>query len=494
MAGKYDLGEASGRVTITTDERGFKKAADSTDNLGTSARRTAEGFEHLEESASDWEKTSKKATTQAEREAKALEKSTAATIEADKAAKERKKTTDELTKLLKDENATEEDITKAVLEKNKATGKALQLAKERRKAEKELLDVISGFDKEVTTTVTVDTRQAKREIKDLQKAWDKFYKDQAKAASVSSKPTINRRRSDTGSIAGSLAGGLAGGIAKTGGIALGGTALGGLTGLLGAGGTGALASGVTGLASALAEMSGVLGTLPAALGATAVVVGTLQVATSGFADALKNLGQPDFEKGLKDLSQNARDAAWTLNALYPEIMQIKKAVQDEFMKNFAQDIIKGFDVLGPVVTKTMKSIAGTANSALQSIFDDLTSGQGLEDFNTFLSNTTEGFRILATAAQPFFEAFRGIMAVGSTFLPQIASDIKSVADDFSNFINTARNDGSLQQWIQSGIDATKTLWSAIKNLGQGLSNIIKIGSEGGGFLSWLDDMAKAFNE
>jgi hypothetical protein len=498
MAGDYDLGKASGKVVITADKRGIKQVEGAVDDVGKSARRTAEGFQEAEKSTTAWEKSAKKATVTAEDQAKAHEEIAQAHINAAKAAKERRTQEKALRDILKDENATEKDVAKQIEKKNKAVGEALRLAAKRNKLESDLQKILDGHNEEITTIVKVDTRQAKKDLDDWSRAWKKFYSDQARdkkkhddlmaRTADNQKSEVLKRAAGIGG-----GGGLTAGIAKTAGYGLGGTALGGLGGLVGAGGTGALVQGASSIAAAIAQMSGALATLPAALGAAATVVGTLQVATAGFADALKNLGEPDFEKGLKNLSQNARDAAWTLNALYPELRKIQNAVQDKFMANFAQDILSGFKILGPTIETTMNSIATSANKALQGIFDDLTSGQGLDDFNTFMSNTASSFDILSQAAQPFFEAFRSIMAVGSTFLPEIAGYVKELAEGFKDAIGEARDDNSLQNWIRSGIDGVKLFIDAIKEFGLGIGNVIKLGSTGGGFLGWLDKVAKAFN-
>jgi len=498
----YDLGKASGRIVIETDQRGIKRAERSMDDIGDSAKRVAEGFEDAEKAATGWEKQSKRTTAATNKEVIAHERAAAAQEAATKAGEVRRKATKALNETLADETASEDDVRIALEKKNKAIGEHLKLVKAQKRAVEDLGKVLRG----VPSSLDFETKGAQKELDDYAKEWKKFNDNLVKQQKARNRQMAveqsrhNREMRKSLEVAGGVAGGaagLGGGVAKTAGIGagvMGAGALGGLAGLGGSAGLGALASGLTSIAAAIGQMSGALGVLPAALGSAAVVMGTLQVATSGFTDALKNLGTEDFEKGLKDLSQNARDAAWTLNALWPAIQQIKNGVQDRFMENFAQNILRGFQVLGPVVTDTMNQIATTSNRVLQGIFDDLTSGQGLDDFKTFMANTVKSFDILGDAAQPFFEAFRSIMAVGSSFLPQIAESIRTMAEDFNSFIQTARDDGSLQGWIQGGIDAVKLFLNSLKEIGQGLGNIIAIGNQsGGGFLQWLNEIAKAFN-
>lgn len=492
----YDLGKASGKIVITTDKRGAKQASDSVDSVGQSAERTALGFEHADKAASDWEKTARKATSTADDQAKAIDRSTRAEADSAKATKLRRDATKELNNILADSKSSEEDIQKAIDKKNKSVNEDIRLSNLKKQALKDLAKAFEDIPTEHTTTVTFDTKKANRDLVNYQKAWKKFNDDQEKSQK-NRDLQLSRGRSAVGSGIGDIAGsvkGVTGSIFKTSGMALGGTALGGLAGLLGSGATGGAVSGITGISSAVAQLSGVLGALPAAIGAAATVMGTLDVATSDFMTAIKKLGDDDFEKGLKKLSQGARDTAWTLNSIYPALQNIQKGVEDAFFKNGPEDIVKGFKILGPAVTDAMNSIATSANKAFQGVFDDLTSGQGLDDFKTFLANTAQSFDILGQASKPFFEAFRSIMAVGSTFLPQIAGYIKDLGTDFEGIISKARDDGSLQNWIQTGIDATKTLIDVFKQVGEGLGNIIKIGSTGGGFLGWLDDIAKKFNE
>lgn len=504
MPGEYDLGKAHGRIVIETDQRGARRAEAAMDNVGKSAQRTAEGFEHAEKAASEWEKQSKRSKAATDRETRAHERNTAAMEAAAKAGEARKKATKEYNDLLADETASEEKLTKALNVKNRAIADHLRLAKEQKKAQKELNRILSG------TTLEVDSKAARKELDDYAKEWKRFNAEiikqqKARNRQIAAEEARHRRElkkaagilGDGADIAGGVGKGTLGAVGRTaavGSAGLGIGALGGLAGLAGSAGIGGIASALASVTAAVGQMSGALGVLPAAIGSVATVVGTLQVATMGFEDAMKNLGTEDFEKGLKDLSQNARDAAWTLNALYPALMDIRKGVQDRFMQNFAQNILKGFQVLGPTIENTMNSIATTANRVLQGVFDDLTSGQGLADFQSFMDNTVKSFDILGDAAQPFFEAFRSIMAVGGSFLPQIAESIRNLATDFNSFIQSARADGSLAQFFQDGIDAVKLFMNSLKEIGQGIGNILSIQADtGGGFLDWLNRVAQAFN-
>lgn len=481
----YDLGKARGEVVIETDERGFRRADGYMQGLDRSARRTAEGFEQAEKSTTAFERASKKVTGTIQAEAKMHDNLNRKTREATIAAAERKKAEKELRDVLKDETKTEEDIEKAIVKANAARLEASRLTAERRKMERDLqktlaetksaIDALGG---EHTIRIKADGKQAKREIRQIKQGLEELNRASQKTIDISRK---------------ALSG--AGQISSGGAKAMGAGALGGFLGLLGGAALGGAVQGIIGIVGAITELSGAIGTLPGILGSAVAVMGTLKVATAGFADALGKLGEDDFEAGLKNLSQNARDAAWALNALWPMIKAARESIQDNFFKGFADQILRLSQTVMPMITAMMQQLATVMNSTIMDVLDRLQTPENLADLQSILNNIVKGFAQLSQAAVPFFDAFMDIMTVSSSFLPQIGSDIANIAKEFSVWINEMRNNGSLAEWIQTGITAFKQLMQAIGNFSVAFANIFAIADKtGGGFTDILRIISEEFRK
>ena len=74
---------------------------------------------------------------------------------------------------------------------------------------------------------------------------------------------------------------------------------------------------IGGVVQAAGQLSGVLGLLPAAAGAAGLAIGSLKIATAGFADAIKEVGDPaKFAEAIKALAPKAQQAA---TACHPRV-------------------------------------------------------------------------------------------------------------------------------------------------------------------------------
>ena len=119
---------------------------------------------------------------------------------------------------------------------------------------------------------------------------------------------------------------------------------------------------------------------------------------------------------------------------------------------------------------TLEKLTGGIASAFNSMFDKLSStlqtGSSKLSIANIADNIVLAFQRLTPAIQPFTEAILKIVEVGADFLPKISDSIVNVANTFNQFIQRAAQDGSLQNFIQKGIDAAGALLNLLLELGQ----------------------------
>lgn len=469
----YDLGRARGKVVIETDERGFSRAEGSMDDLGDSVAATSKKFDKATGSVTGYEKEVKKAAGTTDEMARKQNNLINVQRQATQSSNARRIAEKELRDVLKDSAATEDQVASAMQKRNSAVGQALKDAKALKSAQRDLNNEIKGIpDFDPGGKNSRQMQQMSHDAKNLERDIDKVGSAFGKLGKLTAKGG-----------AGLLAGG----------------AVGGAAGLLGAGGTGVLVNSIGSIVTAVSQMSGAVGVLPAVLSSAAFSMGSLEVATAGFGDAFGAImdGDPEkFAEALGELSANAQQLFIQFNSLKPAIDAFKYAVQDVFSEGLDKLVAPMAQTYMPLIEDGMKGVAGAANSAIKDIAGWAQQSGVIADIKTFLDNNTAAMQTLASAAVPVAQAFLDIVTVGSDFLPQLAGLVQNVASEFSGWIGELRDNGTLRAWMQEGLDAVGQLWDILKQFGTAFSNVMTIWKSAGGqsFLDFLGKVADMFTE
>ena len=235
----------------------------------------------------------------------------------------------------------------------------------------------------------------------------------------------------------------------------------------------------TTLVANLLAINGVVGLMPALAVAAGAGIAALVVGFQGFGTALSG-DIEEAQAALADLTPNARAAALELRAFGPMLGQIRERVQETLFTGWAAELSLLGNRLLPVVGQGLTDIAASASVAGSNLFRALSTRQMAADLNTTLSNTAWMFSNMAPATAAWADAFRDLMAVGSSFLPNLGASITNVSQRFADFIARAREDGSLRDWMAAGITAARDLGSVIGGLGRILGAIGRAAQLAGG--------------
>lgn len=209
--------------------------------------------------------------------------------------------------------------------------------------------------------------------------------------------------------------------------------------------------------------------MPAALSAAGAGFGTLKLATSGFGDAIGALAEGDLEKfalQLSKLSPSAQQAALSIQAIWPELDELRKATQEEFFKGIGGELERLNATYLPSIQAMTSSIAGSFNSMFTGISMELVEPQTQAQLQSLFDNISAAFQNLAPAARSLTQAFVDIAAAGGEFLPDMAAGAADLAAQFAAFIREARESGNLRRWIEEGISAVDALGDALWYVGQ----------------------------
>lgn len=241
--------------------------------------------------------------------------------------------------------------------------------------------------------------------------------------------------------------------------------------------TGAIA-GLTQLAGVAASATGALGLLPGAASAAGAAFGSLKLATLGFGDAMESVGDPEkFAEALAKLSPQARQAALSIQAMMPALTQLKNATQDAFFDNIGPQLQRLTNQYLPTVQRMTTGVAGAVNGMFDELARELSTPATQLNLSAITSDIVGAFRALEPAIAPATRAFGDLVAVGTSFLPDIARGAADAASAFSEFIGEARESGKLGEWMQTGIDTMGQLMGMVPDLGEAFLKLSEIGKD-----------------
>lgn len=247
------------------------------------------------------------------------------------------------------------------------------------------------------------------------------------------------------------------------------------------------AQSVVGLVSALAPLGGFVAALPAAIGGAAVAIGTLKLATLGFGDALKNLGDPEkFAESIAKLSPSARQAAVAIQGLLPQLKSFQQAIQQSFFERFAASIAPAAKNL-LTLRSNFQAVAAAAGlaveRALQFAQTEVASGQTA----ALVDGVAAAIRGASNAVQPLLQGFLDLGAVVSqTFGTRLGAAIGDLGVRVGNFLSSFAGSGAAVDLIENAITAAKQLGQVLGNIGGILSAVFSAANAaGGGFLGNL---------
>lgn len=218
--------------------------------------------------------------------------------------------------------------------------------------------------------------------------------------------------------------------------------------------------------------------IPAAAAAAAAGIGSVSLATTGFGDAIKDIGDPEkFAEALQNLSPNAQQAALAIQSMMPQLTELKNATQDAFFADGSEMLLTLSNTYLPMIQQLTTGIAGAFNKAFKGIFDELMNPSTQLVFQSITDNLVAAFDRLADAAGPFSQALLTIIDTGVSFLPEIANGAANAAEAFAQFISEASSNGDLQRWFEEGLWAVGQLWDGIKALAKAFADLAPIGQE-----------------
>jgi phage-related protein len=192
---------------------------------------------------------------------------------------------------------------------------------------------------------------------------------------------------------------------------------------------------------------------------------------------------------MANISPNARALVQAILDQKNAWQELKFSVQDRLFAGLADDINPLAKTYLPLLKDGLGGIADGLNIIVKNIADFLRSSQATNDIRHIFENTGTAVANLSTTVRDLLAAFLDIASVGTDFLPGMAADANNAAAGFRNMISAAKESGKLHDWMQGGIDVTKTLFELLGNVASIIGTLFSaFDQEGGGALNTLTNL------
>lgn len=253
--------------------------------------------------------------------------------------------------------------------------------------------------------------------------------------------------------------------------------------------SGSAVQAIGGAVGAVSALSGAALVLPGVLAAGGAAMATLKIATAGFGDALKNVGDPEkFAEAIKDMAPAARETAIAFRDMQPELKAFKQEIQGALFAGFADDVKALGATYLPVLKTGLSGLATQMNGMARSATGMLMQPAAINDVNEVLRGTDGLLGNMRFSLGHVLSGFLGIAGVGSTYLPALGASIGETTAKFRAWVDQGVESGRINELIDQGIQAFKDLGAIVGNVGSFLGSVFRgLGGDAGSFLAPLRD-------
>lgn len=213
------------------------------------------------------------------------------------------------------------------------------------------------------------------------------------------------------------------------------------------------ASNLFALSASLAQIGPLALGLPGLFGGIAIGLGISIAALKDF-----NTMVPQVKAALSTLQNTISTNFWA------EFKDPMNELVNSLLPGFIDGMGKAATELGGFFGGLATDLTGALNPLLGQMFSDLASS-----ISIFSGATGALANIIAILG-----------SVGASLLPRMAQWFADITTQFSGFLTQAKNDGSLQTWVDNGLGALAQLGQVLSNLGGILAGLAKAATAGGG--------------
>lgn len=242
------------------------------------------------------------------------------------------------------------------------------------------------------------------------------------------------------------------------------------------------------LASALTDVVGIIGVLPASIAVLLATVIPAVVAFQNFGTAMSLLAQgtpktqaelDKLNEALGKLAPSARVVARELVGLNPILKDIQRATQQAFFQPLQGVFPQLANILAGPIKNGFQTVAIALGGMVAKLVGFFTLAENFDLINGLFQSTA---RIINSLSKPLVEFFVGMgeaITGALPFVERLATAFGAALTSFSAFIEESVRTGSFQKFIEDSFTTLKELGALIKSVGGFLGTLFAGTNESG---------------
>lgn len=252
------------------------------------------------------------------------------------------------------------------------------------------------------------------------------------------------------------------------------------------------------VASALYQLMGLFGLLPAILGTLLAVLLPVVAAFQGMGEAFTAIMEGDPEKiaeALKKLSPAARGVALEFQALMPLFKMLQNVAQETFFYPLQGMLTRLGKTLGGTLVTGFGTVARAAGNFAAKLAYAFSTPGSAKMLSTMFTTAANVINALSDPIVRLVSAFGAMAQRAGPFIERLATVFGGLIDQFAAWIIKSIEDGTFDEWLGNAISMAQIIWDLLKEIGAFFKIIFtEYAEDGEDFLLTLLDYMGQFNE
>ncbi len=171
-----------------------------------------------------------------------------------------------------------------------------------------------------------------------------------------------------------------------------------------------------------------------------------------------------FLEALSKLSPAAQDFVVKIRSLDGAWKNLQNSVQDNLFRGLGDDIVNLANKRLPMLQKGLGQVATGLNDIIRQGLQTIGSDRNAQALAEIFERTGRALTLAKPGIDSFINGFLQLSEVGSRFLPRLSRAFNDVMGRFEAFIDRADKDGSLEKWIDRGLNLLSSLGNSLGHI------------------------------
>lgn len=245
------------------------------------------------------------------------------------------------------------------------------------------------------------------------------------------------------------------------------------------------------------KLIGLVGLLPAALGAVGVIAGTVMIGMRGMSDAIKEAftgtDPKKLQEAMKNLSASAKNFVMDIRNARPYFDQLARSVQENIFKGLISVVPDLIANLGPALSKGMNQLGVSVGSLMQGFTRALIDPKTVDFLERLMEVSDNLLNKIGLSLTNLFYSLIGAADASLGSFEDLGNKVAGVIDTFSAWLDDKVASGEFEKWLKDGIQTLKDL----KDLGLAVMGLLDTMFDGATddnktFIQSVTDLINAF--